>query len=245
MIVVLPYADSDAALMFASLEWMAELGGCKGHDCLLLSALNVGKNTRESMRTEASEVFSEVFATQQGLTCGDESWPKGANILFDTAMHWMTENSDSAWLWNEADCVPLKRGWLDLIETEYRTCGKPFMGPILKQTTVFGKLWPAHMPGNGIYPNDTAYRLAHLDLMNASEAFDLLAGETVAPCAHHSKQFCHIWGSQEPPNFVDARKKGDPVHYLTLDQIPKSAVHFHRSKDSSLRDLLRQKGVCA
>lgn len=244
LLVVLPYADSDAAQMFSLLGWMKELGGCKGHSCLLVSAYQVDAITRLAMRTAAGFVFQDVFAIDPGKTYPDETWPRGANILFHTAMQWVQRNTDSAFLWNEGDCHPLKPDWLQIIECEYAACGKDYMGVILKETTVFGRTYFRHLPGNAIYVNDTASRLAHLDLLNAKEAFDLLAGGVIAPHAHESRRFCHIWGTVEAsPHFVEARKKGDPPHFLTLDQIPRDACLFHRVKSSSLTDLLRQRNA--
>jgi hypothetical protein len=242
ILVILPYANSDADLMLANLSWMQELGGCKTHPCLIVCAHHVNNDLRRTVRQAAQRVFESTEETSPIKTYPDESWPKGANILFDVASKWVEKNTRKSFLWCESDAVPISAPWLERWQQEYIQCCKPFMGVILKNTTVFGKSWPAHLVGVATYPFDTASRFASLDLEHAKEAWDIISGALVNQEAHHTRLLFHVWGEKNlPPTFAEARTKGCARNVLTFDQIPKDCVLWHRCKDNSLRKLLRSR----
>lgn len=160
-------------------------------------------------------------------------WPEAANWMF----HWTAKGMaqfGQPFFWCEADAVPLRKGWFQEIEKEYESCGKAFMGPVIRV--------PGHPPvmrGVAVYPADTASRFASLHLDTANEAWDIIDRDIVMPDMHETHLIQDFWGAQgEPPTFKSSREKGDPRNVLTLDQIDKRAVVFHRVKDSSLRRLL-------
>ncbi len=92
------------------------------------------------------------------------------------------------WFWCELDCTPLKKGWLDTLETEYRMTAEshPFMG-VREQTRVTnasGELVDggSHMAGTGVYPPNV-HVFSHLWLFvhKMTTAFDIVIQWEIAP----------------------------------------------------------------
>lgn len=249
LLVVLPVSKVDFELALSLIVWIKELGGLGDSDLIALADLKLSAEQKDKLFSAAYNLCPSFEALTSIHYGSDDSWPVGPNWMWLTAARDIEWNAKEygrrrAWLWLEPDCAPLKPGWLYSLQLEYANCGKPFMGVILPSAECFGKLWPPHMTGVGIYPWDAASRLESLDLENAKEAWDMLAGAIAVPHTHHTKLVTHTWG--EPgfsPTFVEAREKGCARNVLTLDQVPKSAVLWHRCKDDSLRNILRQRNA--
>jgi len=225
VILVLPISNKDSGLALENLEWMTELDGPKVETVFVFSE-------------DAPFDFGDVgtFRNVAGIIIPVgpvNKWPEAANWMF----YWTAKAMEplgKPFFWCEADAVPLRKGWFQEIEKEYNSCGKAFMGAVIRV--------PGHPPvmrGVAVYPPDTASRFASLHLDTASEAWDILDHDIVMPDMHETHLIQDFWGAEgEPPTFKAAREKGDPRNVLTLDQIDKRAVIFHRVKDSSLRRLL-------
>lgn len=230
----------DATQAWELLNWIGELGGCKRHDCLLVASSKVDSDTNTEMLSMAASVFkrAELVTTPGNLP--DERWPIGPNWMFQTAMNWVQQNRQTAFWWNEPDCIPLCEGWLDFIEQEYYKAGKPFMGCIVKGVTIGNMEIPDSLNGCAVYPHDTAQRFSKV-VFNGTEAWDILAGPLTVRHAHHAKCYQYFWG--EPglaPTFRERHEKGEPKNVFTLEQLRHDAVMFHRCKDSTLIPLLRK-----
>ena len=241
LLCVIPYALPDLAQASELLEWIAELGGSKRHDCLLVCSAKVGAETRREMLNLAVRSFGRVHQISTPGNLPDERWPIGPNWMFQTTMNWVQQQGilNPFW-WNEPDCIWLCEGALDFIEQEYYTAGKPFMGAVVKGVSVGSTTIPDSVNGCAVYPPDTAQRLAKVPFGVATEAWDILAGPYVVPEAHHSQCYQYFWG--EPgvaPTFRELHEKGEPKNVFTLDQLRHDAVMFHRNKDSTLIPLLR------
>jgi hypothetical protein len=241
LLVVLPISQKDCDLAISLLGWIEELGGFGDCKVLPIIDMNLSSGQKIKLGKHLHDDWPFILSRHYGP---DDSWPTACNWLFWNAALHVETCVHLPFLWLEPDCVPMRCGCMYDFSDEYASCGKPFMGVVLKNTEVFGRVWPAHMVGVGIYPPDTATRLASLDLENAKEAWDILSGSIVAPQCHNTKLIQHVWGEQGlPPTFVAHRTKGCPRNSMTLDQIDKRAVLFHRCKDESLRTLIRQRGV--
>jgi FkbM family methyltransferase len=223
MIVVFPFSIPDQDLALQNLQWINELGGCKGHQCLLMHDRRCTPDLVSSIRQEAFKAFDNVETLAAGAEI--DGWPAGANYFFRLASG--TLQGRPQWryfFWMEPDAIPLQKGWLDTLEAEFKRAGKPFMGDRVEVENI-----PLHMSGVGFYPNPLhayageAYR-AH------ETAWDMAGREQIVPRAHFTKLIEHAW--RHPPY-------SDPHELET--QIRKEAVLFHASKDGSLIDLLRKK----
>lgn len=239
LLVILPFHSGDFQLALGLLQWMKDLGGNAGnHPILILGSHKCMNVEMLRMKQAAQAVFSKV-TTERAPGIPDESWPRGANVMFRHACELVQTRYHLPFLWMEPDCVPLKRGWIDSIAAEYEVCGHAFMGGIRRQTSNPG-LPEIYLPGCSVYPADAFTRLRPR-WEPISTAWDVSTAPVTVPNAVKSLLFYEWWGMNgKPPVFKLGRRTTDPVEVMVPDQIPKEAVFFHRNKDGSLIRCLRE-----
>lgn len=231
MLCVIPFFNGDVRLARNLLQWIAQLGGCKNHDCLLVSDFAVPWNSGKEMRDLAAPSFKSVRCVSNPQTV--KGWIPGSVSLF-----WVALNAaqGTPFLWLEPDAVPVKPGWLDDLELEYLTGSKLFVGALV---THDNPNFPnPYLEGCAIYPKNA------LELMREYWKPDFSWTRTCAPVvvpnAYDSPLFHHLWGERDnPPTFGEKRITGTNV--FGLEDIKPSSVLFHRCKDGSLIRILRQK----
>lgn len=135
-------------------------------------------------------------------------------------------NQRVPWLFLEPDCCPLKAGWLDAIEAEYKTAGKPFMGARVEVNEV-----PLHMSGNGVYPADM-FQHGGNALIAGDIAWDVAAASQIVPQAHFTKLILHNW-KHEP--FANQSEVDNLLSNNSEAQL------FHSDKTPSLIERLRER----
>jgi len=228
-VVVLPFCMMDVLQLIKNLKWMKTMEQEKTHDCLLSFDLTTnGQVVRESLHL-AKEVFGNVHQTSYRVPPGTGfpqtyAWQHAARVM---------QKLDRSWLWMEADAIPLKKRWLSVLQNVYDNCRMPFAGPIV------GK--GMHMNGTpSIFPANTPDLLPRT-MSHTQNAFDV---EYRDEMEGKVKDIGHIavayWGIKngylnalegDAPNFP-------PGSNHLIDQIPKTAVVFHRDKSGSLIDRL-------
>jgi FkbM family methyltransferase len=202
---------------------MNDLGGCKGHEVLMIWDTRCYSGTVDAIGIELSKAFDKVYPYEEKSEIN--GWPEGANCFFRiTACRLETKPDTKYFMWMEPDAIPLRKGWLDMLEAEYRQAKKPFMGDRVQVGDI-----PLHMSGVGIYPlplhayAGEAYRAAEV-------AWDMAGKDQIVPQAHFTKLIEHAW---KHPTFSRVEE--------LQTQIRVEAVLFHSSKDGSLIDLLKGK----
>ena len=225
--VVFGFCNLDIELLKKNLHWMMMMGTPKTHDCLLSYDRTTLKDNIKVVEDMARQVFCNVQHTSYAVPYGTR-FPQTA--AWQHAARFMNKLYRN-WIWIEPDCVPLKPEWLTTLQTIYDYSQYPFVGPVVEGA--------GHMNGTAIYPANTPELLprtmSHTDNAWDVEAKDEMAGKM--------KDIGHIffcaWGVKdgklnplegESPYFAP----GSPL----LNQIPKTAVVFHRCKDGSLIDRL-------
>lgn len=252
--VVIPFWKGDADLAVQLLEWVSDLGGCKKYDCVLITDPKTSSNSNPEPEkvSEIQRLAKKNFKTVQQIWTpyrrrridGSSDWPVNANWAFFCTAMFFAMSKSNAFLWLEPDCVPIKEGWLDAIEEEYSKCGKPMLGPVLQ--TNMPSANPTYMNGTSVF-NASCLRYfdsAMVDFLNgAGHAFDVAAAAQVIPHAHPTRLIQHFWGSDRTtaPIFKAEKTDKDPWNVFTLGHLFPEAVLYHRVKDSSLIDLLREK----
>lgn len=215
------------------LSWVAQLGGAKKHEALLVADCATQWSDSLSILDLAQAIFGrvELTATERHIN----GWPAGSNSLFRHAAKEM-DRKGQPFLWIEPDAIPLKPGWLDAIEDAYNVCVKPFLRQLYKPTA---DTIPADMmSGIGVYPADTIRRVEHL--LN-NKAWDVCIAEFITPLSSDTNLFQSHWGTpRSSPTFV-ARADRTPANAFTLQALHPEAVLFHRNKDGTLMRLLRHK----
>lgn len=234
MLVVLPICATDIEQMSRLISWMAKLGGCKGHHALIVTHTNIPFDQVIELRTQALGVFDAVeLIGSEGL---DTGWPTGSNALFWTA----ARNCREPFLWLEADCTPMRVGWLDEIERSWRmrldrqlfmghkySCAQPFLPSML-------------MSGIAIYSVEGIGLLPFLK--DSPRAWDVDGAEVMVEHGTRTDLIHHFYGEQNlPPTFVARKDAQSPVNVMTLEDIPRDTALHHRCKDGSLIRLLERK----
>lgn len=235
-VTVLPIHNGDAPAQIKNTQWMGDLlnGGARRWDCVLAWQENTIGPFQMQMQQAAVRAFRTV-TTCRYPNAPKSSWPAGPNWAFIHVAKFMAQLRRS-WLWMESDMVPVVPDWLDQLQSAYAHCGKPIMGHIV-QSKGF-----EHTQGTAIYPYDLLRRFPKLEAVPDGTAFDFFAKQDVAALTHDvGDLMAHCWG------VVAGRIHdylGAPPKFVTTADVeswvPKGAATFHRCKDGSLIDRLRE-----
>ena len=180
-------------------------------------------------------------------------WPKACNQHFTEVVPHMLANG-TPWYWCELDVTPLKHGWADMLETEYRNCKMPFMGSVVQTRRINPETKKmeqsssrTHMTGCGIYPADfgrpgmpygNLWKFApQMDI-----GFDVYQGDEIRRFVHDSPNMQHMWGT------VNYRELGGQILCDQKANAPEGSDHSgpvlpnaivcHGCKDGSLAKLV-------
>lgn len=233
-LVVIPACNKDAMLAIKNIKWIARLGGCPEHECLLSLPTDMVQRYTDPLIRAAQLAFKHVSIFR--YKCSSiMSWPEGANIAFRrTAQH--LQGGNTPWLWLEPDAVPLKPGWAETLQAEYEKCGKLFMGSVVPGM--------GHANGTAIYPADTVNLIPNALSENLPKqiAWDsAMKEEMIDLCHDASHLMAHCWGIVDgKPHPILGEAAVFQTHEQVKSWISNTAVLFHRCKDGSLIDRLSE-----
>lgn len=228
MLVVLPYCQKDADQAVDLLRWMRELDGQHiVHKCLLLAPRGISHDQIEKVKREAVLSFANVRVLQTNRL-EERPWPIAPNAMFRCFLKWASKNlAQSYFWWNEPDCIPLKARWLDLLEESYVKAKKPFLGFIVDKPC-------PHLTGCAVYPYNAAAYNPALEFGPDNIAWDCIEPTKTLKHTQHTELFHHQW--------MGFDGTGQPT-FPTVEELKKispKAVVFHRNKDHTLIDRLRE-----
>lgn len=237
MLCVIAYCAKDKDIAIRQAKWLSELGGLKHHDCLLVvhsdtDTAGVIEIARATFNRVAAIPVDDSAPPENNARAAEHRYIYLANKMWErAARHIALWEDGRPWFWLEPDAVPLVPDWLDEIKAEYEGSGKPFLlDRVVTPTSV-------HNSGVGVYPKDVMkftlnlWKLAH-------EPFDVFFKDDFSPFTHHTMlihdKFYAVWDDPKSgePTFPDAD---------SLKIIENGAVLFHRNKDGSLIQRLREK----
>lgn len=265
MICLLNFCHKDRDQALNLVRWIGELGGCKGHDLILQSSITAAANGLVSeLEVAAHDLFDSVTTRVTDIQ-DERGWPYSCNTawldavmfmryrparpwLFTKLEHppgtpkWKEEAAAASikltvpWFWMEPDCVPLTKDWLDKLAAAYAECSargkqaKYFLGGEVKQ--------PEHrMSGVGVYPCKVAeFTRGFPFLSNNPAPWDQVLAQDFAPHVEYTPLIQNVW------NWVPGDKESAPKfpQISALLLIDPNAVLFHRCKDGSLIERLRE-----
>lgn len=232
IIVALPICDRDIYVGTKNLRWMAELDGKMDFDALISQDSSTYPVLAQEFFEAAKAAFRSVTVFKYAMP-PETSWPFGANWAFQSTA-WQMMGYGRPWYWHEADCIPLKPGWMTRWQEEYNKCGKPIMGPIIR-----GRGW---MNGTAIYPAN--FPDLSPEAMTATQyAWDWVTEKETIHLTHDAGHLLdHVWG------IIDGKPcpaEGPVATFPTQKEVDKyvnpDAILFHRNKDGSLIDRLRER----
>lgn len=234
VLLAFPYYRGDQDLALGLAQWMFEMGGCKGHKVLIVrdQGSDSGKDVLIKSELDKSFDSSEVITITGDVF---HSWPQSQNLMWSQTARHIQFHTKEPWLWLESDVVILKEKWLDLIEAEYKSCGKLFMGDLVNVHGI-----PPHMSGVAVWPGEVV-QYAGVALISQDVAFDMAAKDQVLPQMHKTNLIAHAWDRDL------ATGKGNRV-FENYEQVERevlqphpNAVIFHADKSGSLIRLLNEK----
>lgn len=229
--VVLHFCNHDSHLMLKNVRWMSELHPKQATDAMLSFDNSTNRKMVEEIKNAAEQVFNRVSVFTYP-TPPRGTWPIGPNMAFaHTAHH--RQQFHIPWLWLEADAIPLKPDWIERLQREYAQAKKPFMGSKVQGMS--------HFNGTMIYPANTP-QLIPRALTEKNGAWDTNMAPEMAHLAHDAGHLMfHGWGVVR--NKIHSFEGNAPT-FATVDDVrrwvPRQAVLFHRCKDGTLIDRLRE-----
>jgi hypothetical protein len=186
MIIAISYHDGDLDLMTRWANHVQKLGPYLNHHLVLLPVHGV--NT-----TGIEQRLSGSFSKISIETCHhvERGWPISCNKAFETMAWAAYQKYKQPFLWMEPDAVPLKQGWLNDIENDYRAKGRPFMGDYVAIAGVMPN-GVDHMSGIAVYHPDMP-RLAPSIFNNERAAWDIASAYQVTRQMARTNLIQHDW----------------------------------------------------
>lgn len=220
LVVVLPVARFDWNLAKKLAFWMERLADAAekpedgGWELVVYCSPALTDGQREQLDVSAYVVVADGVK--------EVGYFGSPNMMFKGALEYVEKHhAGKAMLWVEADAVPLRPSWVREIRDEYRSCGRPFMGDILREGPI------VHMTGNGVYHPSWRTLAPSLAALNGDACgWDSLAAHDIVPRAHQAKTIQQIW---RPPLPITAA-------WAQANIRPATAL-FHQCKDGSLIDV--------
>lgn len=235
--VVLPFNERDLPAAIRLLKWCFMLSGTLQTRLFLLPFK--GLDYTGDLPTAADFAFSEVKVIRDGE--GIESdWQDdgeirdaaGPNSMFRQAAWFFYLNQAlGPWLYLEPDCVPLTPDWHPQLESEWRNCGKDFVGATMRHKNASPN--DEYMNGVAIYPAN-AVQLAP-SLVNRTHweqhpekevAFDIAGATEVLRRGHITKKIQILYRAK-------FKSKKD-----YLSKVTREAVLFHGDREGSIIKIL-------
>lgn len=237
MLVVIPFHAGDTVAVSELLGWIKELGSALNHEALLVADAGTPWIDCRELLGLATKLFrkADLINTGKNVT----GWVIGANSLFFTAAEHAKANKRGPWLFLEPDAIPVRAGWLDMIEMEWLGLkhNQQFLGDIYDCD--IPNLPRRLMSGIAVY-SENAYDLLS-QFKDDARAWDVAGSEIMVSKGAPSSMIQHFWGQKNlPPTFSDKRDSNSPVNTFTLWNIRPDVVLFHRNKDGTLIHLLRK-----
>lgn len=240
MNVVISFHDGDRNLAISWANHVAKLGPYINHKIIVVGAPRANP---EGIVDPLKRVFGTTVYIERNRV-HREGWPGSCNESFQSAFWFnqlggidlITGKPVKAWkepfLWMEPDAVPLDTNWIDLVEKEYRMCGRPFMGDIVAIQGIVPN-GEDHMSGIAVYPSELhtlAPRVLQTNVIDRETgrprdyAWDICGAEQIVPQMARTNLIHHDWVNEK-----EWRRQ-----VVTKDCVRKGAVIYHPDKNHVL-----------
>jgi hypothetical protein len=241
--MTLAFYPGDVAKTKSLLEWIADLGGARRHNLLLVADADVPITTIRELIEIAKPSFFEVDAITVQVPPDMKGWTKAPSRLFFKTAEYNKLHYKTAFLWMEADAIPLCETWLDQLADEYHKSSRRWMGAIIKNS--YDNSLPVHhMNGVGIYPHDAwdFYQSRVERVFLSGGPWDIFDADKMIGSTRNTMLIQCVWGFPgKHPVIVKQRNQDDPDNFIEFDSIRENAVLFHKDASQSLIPLLREK----
>lgn len=204
MICVFSTFSGDVDRLHNLLTWIGDLGGCKNHTALLVADFATPFPECAKAKKLALQSFGQVRCISNGASV--KGWPQGPNSLFWAAAKYIEGMMEAPWLLCESDCVPLRSGWLDAIESEYSGLTVP-MGDLYGGLASDTGLPMRALSGIAVYPPNAASILKD----DPKQPWDMANREWLLLNGVSTPLIKHYYGTKAlPPTFVESKTSSNP-----------------------------------
>lgn len=222
VVLMVSWQDYGAAIRL--LDWINELRPSADYPLMINVPNDLPDDMADLLYKRTQNLWASVDVLRRPFPLSKEHWPQGPNWSFACASEWC-HRKQWDFLLLEPDAIPLRAGWLEAIAREYRGCGRAFMGVHEPP----GPDHQMHLAGVAVYQWEVYQRLHWHEF---HRAWDVSLGPTLVAEAHPAKTIQQDWGKwTEPPTFART---------VDLDRIRPDAWLFHRNKDGTLIQRLRE-----
>lgn len=227
MLTVSMFYPGDRDQVIKQAAWIAELGGCKNHELLVV------RDKRAAPVPELDQQFGKVHK-EIVVTDPYSKWPNSCGLMFSTMARHVENLIQKPFLLLEPDAVPLKIGWLDTLEKEYLRSGRKVMGAFVPG--VHG--CPDHCSGVAVYdPNFVQYAG---EIYFADDVpWDLICAAKILAVAHTTDLIQHRWGR----SFQGENAINTDAGFKSLDEfrnaVTSECVLYHSDRNWTIPDLIR------
>lgn len=271
MLLVLNFCHTDRDVALKLLQWCGELQCGAKHDLLLHCSQQIRRTDQHLELEELAKKHFLSVSIASPPTEDERGWPHSPNHGWMSALQIVREKIMKPWLWLEPDATPLTKECFDVIDAEYvrvnppptamvKTDVKPMFGTKQRAAQPPPRTFPfmgaevtspAHrMSGVAVYPAQVVSFL-HKRLLSdlvavrsrfgaemgpREEAFDSYFAAEILPYVHFTPMIQNIHLVSRDPDIAPTFPTMD-----SLSLLDPSAVLFHRCKDGSLIDRLREK----
>ena len=245
MIVVAPFCTKDCESAHKNITWSFELEGKLPYTVMLSYDSDVPPDWVDKINAIAECAFEKVLHYKYEEWMGNPRWPNPQNHSFHKVCRHIGKEHSEPFLFWEPDAVPIRKGWLSDIDNEYQRCGKPFLGHLVHGVTSATSI---HLNGVAVYPpHPNKYSIAMM-IPPIGVAWDVAGSfDGVVQNSRHTNLIMNVWeidAKNRPcthggivPSFPDQQTVDDVVDF--------KASLFHRNKDLSLVDRLREREQAA
>lgn len=227
IVVILPFCQSDVHCAKALLDRHVHMASTK-LPFLVLCPDAVDESAIRDLKERADSVAERVEIVPQPKFPVTKHWPIGPNLAFLHANRVAMLIQARAFLFLEADCIPITRDWFKKLCDEYEKCGKRFMGTIVKAEP---PLPPQCMNGVAVYGCPIPAFAIEFIRRNSKVPFDVaLSSVGLLNECFDSKLIQFALG-----------KNRTPIEWKSPSQVRRGAVLVHGDKSGDLIRILTSK----
>ena len=257
MILVIPFCKKDCKSAWQNITWSHELDGKLPFRVLLAYDSDIPKRELARIKAVSKHAFESVLDFRYPKWEGDPRWPNPQNYAFQTIAWEMINKFKEPFLFWEPDAVPIRKRWAHDIWDTYQSCGQPFMGHIvhgafepkllhLNGVTAYPPephVPSKHLNGVAVYPPDLHTYSTAMMIPPVGLAWDVAGADGCVQNAHHSDLITNVWEIDGWNKIVDSGGivPSFPTQQVVDDVVDFSAALFHRTKDCSLVQRLRER----
>lgn len=245
ILVTLPFCEKDVDAAIKLMGWINEKEQSTTHiskrrSILLAADSAVPLEKCKELKALAQLAFHNVETTTVRVTAKD--W-RAPNEMFNAVATFVKSQFKTPFLWLEPDCVPIYPSWLTDLTEAYFTTPRRFMGALVESKDP--GVPALHLAGCAVYPNDAIDLLGKHSDAKAESAWDMSSAKEIAAGqkAAGTALIQSFYGEKDSaPSFVRQKVQGQTygANVLDVSFLNERAVLFHRCKDGTLIDVLRE-----